>query len=378
MIEVALLGVVIGFLSGLVPGIHTNLIAVLVVSFQADGFLSSVFLVAVAVSRSISDTLPTIFLGASDDVLSLLPSHQLLKKGKGLEAVFLSVAGSLFGCLASVALLPLFVLAFPFLVMLVKPVLFWLLLAGIFVLFLQECKIWGVIIFVFAGVLGIVTLSSVQNPLFPLLSGLFGASGLVLSIKNRSVIPTQRERSKVKGKSLLSSLVGAGAAAVMLLFPGLGPSQAASLVAGKRSPSSFLVLTGALGTADVVLSLAALAVAGKARNGAVVMIQSLLGTLSFSTTATLLGASLAAAGLATIGALLFAPVYARLFEYFDYSVLCCIVLAFLFVLVMALSGWRGILVFVTATALGTLAPLKGVRRSHAMGCLLIPTLVALW
>ncbi|MBS3125663.1 tripartite tricarboxylate transporter permease [Candidatus Woesearchaeota archaeon] len=378
MIEVALLGVVIGFLSGLVPGIHTNLIAVLVVSFQADGFLSSVFLVAVAVSRSISDTLPTIFLGASDDVLSLLPSHQLLKKGKGLEAVFLSVAGSLFGCLASVALLPLFVLAFPFLVMLVKPVLFWLLLAGIFVLFLQERKIWGVIIFVFAGVLGIVTLSSVQNPLFPLLSGLFGASGLVLSIKNRSVIPTQRERSKVKGKSLLSSLVGAGAAAVMLLFPGLGPSQAASLVAGKRSPSSFLVLTGALGTADVVLSLAALAVAGKARNGAVVMIQSLLGTLSFSTTATLLGASLAAAGLATIGALLFAPVYARLFEYFDYSVLCCIVLAFLFVLVMALSGWRGILVFVTATALGTLAPLKGVRRSHAMGCLLIPTLVALW
>ena len=163
----------------------------------------------------------------------------------------------------------------------------------------------------------------------------------------------------------------------MLLFPGLGPSQAAAL-AGNKKPSSFLVLTGALGTADVVLSLAAFAVAGKARNGAVVIIQSLLGNLSWSAAMVLLGASLVAAGLATIGTVMLAPWYARIFEYVDYKFICCAVLVFLFILVCVLSGPLGVLVFITATALGMLAPLTGSRRSAAMGCLLVPTLLALW
>lgn len=376
MIE-ALAGVLVGFIAGLVPGLHTNLIALLVASSQSDPLRASFFLVGVAVSRSIADALPTVFLGASEDVLSALPGHQLLKKGKGIQAVFFSVAGSLAGCLASLAILPLFAFLFPILVALIKPILFWLLFAAVIFLLVQERKFWAVIVFAFAGLLGLVTLDSVSNPLFPLLSGLFGASGLVLSIRSSSAMPFQEEDARIPRKSLWGSLVGAAIAAGMLLFPGLGPSQAAAL-AGNRKPSSFLVLTGALGTADVVLSLAALAVAGKARNGAVVMIQSLLGDLSVSTAAALLSVCLVAAGLATIGTLLLAPWYARIFEYVDYSVICGIVLAFLFVMSFLLSGWQGLIVFITATALGLIAPLTSVRRSSAMGCLLIPTLIALW
>src|SRR3989344_5002364 len=372
MIDVALLGTAVGFIAGLIPGIHTNLIAVLIASLQADPLLSSVFLVAVAVSRSIADALPTVFLGASDDVLSILPGHHLLKKGKGLQAVCLSVAGSLAGCIASIALLPVFALVFPFLGALIKPLLFWLLLGAVVFLLCQERKVWPFVIFALAGLLGIIELGSVKNPLFPLLSGLFGASGIVLSIKSSSAIPAQRKVVRIKTRSLWSACAGAGAAAIMLLFPGLGPSQAASLVPGRQSSSSFLVLTGALGTADVVLSLAAFALADKARNGAVVIIQSLLGTLSFSAAGALLAACLVSAGLATIGALLFAKWYAKIFDYFDYGIICCAVLAFLLVLVVVLSGWHGILVFVTATALGLIAPLTGVRRSSAMGCLLVP------
>ena len=63
-IIIALAGLLTGILAGLLPGFHTNLIAVLVAGFHADAWLSSVFLVAVAVSRSVIDAVPAVFLGA--------------------------------------------------------------------------------------------------------------------------------------------------------------------------------------------------------------------------------------------------------------------------------------------------------------------------
>jgi len=81
-ISAALLGALIGSLAGLFPGFHTNLIAVIVAGLQVDVWFASVFLVAVAISRSIIDAVPTVFLGVADEqnVMALLPGHRLLKK----------------------------------------------------------------------------------------------------------------------------------------------------------------------------------------------------------------------------------------------------------------------------------------------------------
>jgi TctA family transporter len=40
--------------------------------------------------------------------------------------------------------------------------------------------------------------------------------------------------------------------------------------------------------------------------------------------------------------------------------------------VFSLSGTRGLLVFITATAIGTIPVLTGCRRTHAMACLILP------
>lgn len=370
-VEIVLLGTLAGFIAGLL-NIHTNMVALLIASAGFDAWFSVLFLVSFAVSRSVSDALPTVFISASEDVLSFQHAFQLLKKGNGAKAVYLSVFGSLLGCIVSIVASPLFFLVYPLIVEIMRPILFWLLLALVLFLLFDD-QFWSIVVFALSGILGILTLDSVPNSLFPLLSGLFGASNILLSL-NKS-IPAQKVcNSKLNLSYLRPAVEGVLAGATVLLFPGLGPSQAAALI---RS-SSFLVVTGALGTADVILSILAFASAGKTRNGAVVVLESLIGNLSFSSLAALLSASLVSVGIACLVVFIILPYYSKLFELLNYKIICLCVLIMISSLSFIFSGFLGLLVLVTATATGFIAPILGIRRSHAMGCLLIPTLIMLW
>ncbi len=380
-IVAALAGLMVGIVSGLFPGFHTNLVAVIVAGIHADVWLASIFLVSVAVSRSIIDAVPAVFLGASEDVMALLPGHRLLSKGHGIEAVKFCVLGSVLGIIAGILLAPLFMLIFPILFSLIRPWLFWFLMALIILLFVRD-SLWALVIFALSGVLGMLSLESVREPLFPLLSGLFGASGLLLSLFNRVEIPVQFNTDVLrmrKGPLFLSVLTGVFAGSIVTLFPGLGPSQAAALAQAKRTKSvSYLVLIGAIGTVDVLISLVTFFVLSKARNGAVVVIEQLLGTVSQSALFFLIWVACFAAGFAAIAALFISKWYAVLVETVDYFWISLIVLTVLLTMSFFLSGWLGVLIFLTATAIGLIAPLTNVSRSHAMGCLLVPTLILLW
>jgi len=380
-LPIALLGLLIGILAGLVPGFHTNLIAVIVAGFNADAWLLSVFLVSVAVSRSVIDAVPTVFLGASENIMALLPGHKFLKRGFGVEAVKFCVLGSILGIISAVLLVPVFIAIFPFLFSLLNPLLFWIILALVLILLLRDSW-WSFVVFVLAGVLGLISLSSVREPLFPLLSGLFGASGLFLSIFNKASVPVQHDTDILrmrKAPLALSVMTGVLAGSIVTLFPGLGPSQAAALAQVKRMKSlRYLVLTGALGTVDVVISLVTLFVLGKARNGAVVIIYQLLGAISGSALVALMAVACVAAGISAAAALHASRWYASLIERIDYSLISSVILCALLIMSFVLSGWLGVLIFLTATTVGLIAPLTNVSRSHAMGCLLIPTLILLW
>jgi len=379
-IIVSLLGLLTGVIAGLFPGIHTNLIAIIVASFHADVWLSSVFLVAAAVSRSVIDAVPTVFLGASEDVMALLPGHKLLRKGFGIEAVKFCVLGSILGTIGGIVLIPVFVLIFPLLFSLIRPFLFWLLLFFIIILLLRDSW-WSFCVFILSGIIGVLALDSVREPLFPLLSGLFGASGLLFSIFKKADIPVQFDTDMLKMRKLplcISALTGILAGSIVTLFPGLGPSQAAALAQIKRIKSiRYLVLTGALGTVDVIISLVTLFVLGKSRNGAVVIIEQLLGTIPSSALYIFIAVACIAAGISAVIALFAAKWYAFLIERIDYSLISASVFILLLIMSLILSGWLGLLIFLTATAVGLIAPLTNVSRAHAMGCLLVPTLLLL-
>ncbi|RMD57596.1 hypothetical protein D6825_03580 [Candidatus Woesearchaeota archaeon] len=375
----ALLGALVGILAGLAPGFHTNLIAVFVLLFAGDAWSASMFLASLAASRSVVDALPTVFLGASDDVLSILPGHELLLKGHGCEAVRFLVAGSFFGAVLSFILAPAFLIAFPFLFSLSRPFIFWILFSLVLAVVLPE-GFFGVLVFILSGFFGVLALNSVREPLFPMLSGLFGASCLVLSLIDDVDVPPQYDSNilRVSNFGLFSSLFsGVLACCVMALAPGLGPQQAASLVRVKDR-LEFLVLTGALGTVDVVVSIVTFFSVGATRNGAIVAIESLVGMVDARAFVVLLACALLGASVSSIFVVWFSRFYSRLIEFVSIKWLSFAVILLLVFSSLVISGPLGVLVLFAGSAIGLLAPSCGVSRSNCMGCLLVPTLLFLF
>jgi TctA family transporter len=117
-------GTLVGIMTGLVPGIHTNTVAAVLVvingpltlglaSFLGNGSLLDAqvalicFLVAVAIAHIFVSYIPSTFLGAPDEstALSVLPGHRMLLQGRGMVALRLSAQGGLaavFICVSSV------------------------------------------------------------------------------------------------------------------------------------------------------------------------------------------------------------------------------------------------------------------------------------
>ncbi|OYT31344.1 hypothetical protein DRJ22_04280 [Candidatus Woesearchaeota archaeon] len=378
LLLVVLFGILVGVVCGLTPGIHTNLIAVVVAALPFDPFLVCVFLVCVAVTNSVVDAVPSVFLGASEDVMALLPGHQLLVQGLGVDAVKFTVMGSLFGMVFAVFLIPVFVFVFPFLFSLIRPFLFWIILVLVLFLLFKDRSVWSFVVFVLAGVFGLIVFRGVKEPLFPMLSGLFGGSGLLLSLKTS--IPKQESSGSLvlsKWDFVRNTFYGVLSGSIVTLFPGLGPSQGAALLPVKKSGVGYLVLVGAMGTVDVVISFVTWFVLNRARNGAVVILKQIIGSLSFDLFLFVLGCVLLSVGVASVFSVFIAKVYAGLFEKINYAFLCLFVLFFLCFLVVLISGFLGLLVFVVACFIGMLAPLSGVSRANAMGCLIVPLLFAL-
>ena len=134
VMAVAVVGALLGAACAMVPGFHSNALALVLLSLSAPissvlyplscyagasippALLFATLLVAAATAHSFVDFVPSIFLGVPDEdtVLSLLPAHRLLKSGKGLEAIQHAAAGSLCGALIAVlAAMPLQILLHP-------------------------------------------------------------------------------------------------------------------------------------------------------------------------------------------------------------------------------------------------------------------------
>src|SRR3989344_9410406 len=123
MLELAiviLFGIFLGIICGVIPGLHPNAVSVILITTSPLllRYLSPIelaaLIVTVAVSNSIIDALPSIYLGAPDadsNAMNVLPGHKMLLEGKGHEAIVLTVTGSLLGLIfAIIAIPPLIIL----------------------------------------------------------------------------------------------------------------------------------------------------------------------------------------------------------------------------------------------------------------------------
>ncbi|MFH1669794.1 MAG: tripartite tricarboxylate transporter permease [Candidatus Woesearchaeota archaeon] len=386
------LGVHAGIITGLTPGIHINLVSLILLSSSpillqyTNPIVLCCFIIAMSVTHTFLDAVPSIFLGApdADQALNVLPGHRLLLQGKGFEAVKLTVIGSLLSLLFAIALTPILIPFSRFIYPLIKDYIGYLLIATVLFMILKDKnKLLNAIIFLMSGILGLLVLNmpKLDDPLFPLLSGLFGTSMLIFSLSQKVTIPEQSFEETLKiEKQEIAKAVGAGTFAGTLtgLFPGLGPSQGAVLASQLTkglSEYGFMILVGGIGTVNFVFSLVTLYTLEKARNGAVIVISKLLGEYTLIALFIFACTALIAAAAATFLALKISKLFGKAISKVNYPLVVCSVITLIVLLVFYFSGFLGLLVLITATAVGMVPELTGTARNHQMGCLLLPVIL---
>ena len=235
--------------------------------------------------------------------------------------------------------------------------------------------------FLLAGAIGIITLNlkHLQNPLFPLLSGLFGTSILITSLADKINIPKQTKIfEKLKITEISKALAGGCAAGTLTSFlPGLGASQGAAIAQSvmKVSEKGFLITTGGINTINFAISLVAFFTIEKARNGSIIAIKHFVEAFTVHHVFFFLLIALVTGALATILCLNLTNVAAKAMPKIPYQKTIIAVIILILGMCVFLSGWLGLLVLITTTALGILASKQEIAKNHLMGCLLLPTLI---
>lgn len=431
------LGVLMGVVTGLLPGLHVNNIALILLSLSGGivggcGFLFSYgvseefilllisgFIVSVSISHTFHDVIPTTFIGApeEDTALAVLPAHELLLKGRGYDAVVLSAMGSYGAVVVCLVLLYgiRFVVGSPlFLYETLQEIMPWVLIAiSLLMLGTEKTMIpvfgrsgriaalagmgFATFVFLLSGVFGLVILDfELWSPvgldapvLFPALAGLFGMPTLVTSLMTQPVIPPQRVEkirlSRGEQKSSAVSVVTGSLAGVLVsIIPGITSSTGTILAMNARQKSSnrqTIVTLSSVNTACSFTVVAMLFIILRARSGAAIAVQELvmvdewLGMMMPVYLVYLLMFLVLGGGLSYFSTIVLAKVFARRFAKVRYSLLVGMTILMVLVLVVVFTGVMGVVVLVAATLIGFLPVLWGVRRSHCMGVLLVPIIL---
>ncbi len=383
-----LIGCFLGIFSGLAPGIHVNTIAMVFGAFAAKQDLNfALMVVSMTITHSFLDFVPSILLGAPDaeNFLSALPGHRMLLRGKALKAIRLAVAGGLFGTIFSFALLPFFGAFVLETVSFLYGMIPIILLASLLLVMFSEKglkkKIFAIIVAALSGTIGLLCLdysSSGGNTLFALVTGFFGVSTIVFSLKEKTTMkPQKKEKTRFSAIPILkASFLGTIASALVSLFPAIGPSQAAFIVkkfSGKISTEKYLVVLGAISTASSVFSFFVLYLVGKARTGTAVAVRNVL-SLGENEMLAVSAAILIAAGLSVLITNFVSVKMLGGMQKIEYWKLNVSALAIMVLLVFFMAGTSGLLLLFASTATGLAALGAKVKRTNCMAFLILPTI----
>jgi len=417
-----MLGFLLGIVSGLTPGIHVNNFALILVA--ASPFLSGMgfapfYIAVIILSNSIAhtflDIIPSIFLGApeADTALAVLPGHALLMEGRGEEAVRLSAIGSAGAVIVSLLMVLPMAFFFKNIYVLVNDYVGWILVLIVIVMIATEngeseegqgslvhlkYKFYALLLFLISGFLGIFAFDNTvliqplikfgePSILMPLLSGLFGASMLVISLMTKSEIPPQQKNCMFvlsKHRIIRGLVSGTAAGSFVAWLPGVSSAVGTILAMlfirvekGAESSKEFMVSISSANTSNAIFSLVALFIIGKARSGAMVAIDQLVnvGDWDYSIIIILLIVIIFVSAISYFTTIYLGGRVSGFLSRINYSRLCAGVLAGLTVLVIMFTGWFGFIIFLISTPVGMVASYAKIRKINAMGVIMLPVIL---
>ncbi|MBT4376771.1 hypothetical protein HOD29_05335 [archaeon] len=378
------IGIFAGTLTGLIPGIHINLIGAILISLTTAIYINPlygiIFITAMAITHTFIDFIPSIFLGCpdTDTELGVLPGHKLLKDKRGFEAIYLSNKGSIIAIflIILISIPSIFIIKniYPFVS---KIIPYLLILISIILILTEKRKLNALFVILLTGTLGfILTTIEINQPLLPLLTGLFGASNIIISIKNKTIIPKQiitKPKIKLK-KPIIASLLSAP---ICSFLPGMGAGQAALIgnTITKLTQKQFLVLLGIINTLVMSFSFISLYIINKTRTGASLAINEILPNLEIKHLILILIVVLITGIIAFYLTNILAKTFSKKLEKINYKLLGFITLGILGLIVFLVSGFLGLIILIVSTLTGIYCISLKVKRTNMMGCLVIPTIL---
>ena len=388
-----LLGVGLGTVSGILPGIHANTLAGVLLSLQVAllpliGPLAlAATMFAALITHTFVDSIPTTFLGIpdADTALAVLPAHALCLEGNGEEAVRIAALGSACAMIIAVPLSVLCYLLLPAL----QPLFDWgigLILVAVigYMIVTSEAPGWALALFGISGILGLFTfhygflgwhsIGGGSALLMPLLTGLFGIS--VLFVASQGTMPVQKFNGiSMDGRSVVrSSVLGTLAGVAVGWLPGLSNATAngvlASVIGYEKDRRAYILATSASNTANAFIGLAALFALSRMRNGVMVA----LSALPLPSASALFVVGVAAACAAYVITVILSR-SAHHLGGIEGRWLNSAVLAFVVALCLLLTGPFGGFVLLLATLIGLVPHMVNVPRLYCMGAVMVPVML---
>lgn len=393
MLEIILfsiLGVSVGVVAGLLPGIHPNQVYIIMISLLplvAGISTSSVlaFILSVAVSNVMFNYIPTLFFSVPDPstVINVLPGHRMVLEGRGMSALYISLMSAFLTLVAAIAALPLFLWLIPKLYASLNSYIHVLIIGlAVWMIMMERGrkKLFALAVFMLSGIWGIVTLNSVlidsNDVLFPALTGMFGLAGLLVSARGVDTLPTQKVAKTVGmgniGKIILTGLFSG---LVIGILPGIGESQAGVLVSQltNLSNTEFLGALASINASNLLFSVISFYSLGRIRSGIGAAISESVGHYDLSLLVTSLGVILFSAALSAMLTWFVGKRMLSVVQRANYKLISSVIIAFIVFTVFWLTGVVGLVVLAVSTALGFLAIFWNVKRTSNMGYLMLPT-----
>ncbi len=380
--------ILLGILTGLTPGIHNNTVTAILItlipSLSLQPIILIVFVVVLALTHTIIDFIPSIFTGATDgeSFMATLPGHDMLNEGRGIEAVMATTLGAKISIPLIIVITPFFVILVPKIVESIKMFIpFILLIISFYAIFREKYFYTSLSVWFLSGFLGYVSFNlPIQEPLLPLLSGLFGGSGLILSIMQKTKIPRQKYTKSVKFErnEIVGATIGAAISSPLCSFlPAIGSGHAAAIGSEitNQDKRGFLIMLGAINTTVMVLSFATLYSISKTRTGAAAAIQEIIPELTAKHLIIIILVAIATIIFASFFAIHLARFFAQKLNKIKYHLLSLMMFAVLLIVLIIFTNPLGLVIFVTGSALGIFATYSNIRKINLMGCLMLPTVL---
>lgn len=388
MIEVIIycfLGSLIGFLTGLIPSIHQNiLIPIFLIFLTQDKILAITFLASLAISQNFGNAISSYYLSAPPEELSLstLPSQRLAKKGFLLEVLKIYIISAV-TCTPLAILLSLFFHSYISTIILnlrdFIPLMILSVLYTIF--FFENKKMRSLIVFLLAGILGIISfnITEFNKAVMAMFSGFFAIPQLIINfLKKDNFLKNQVENAKInlsKKNILIGIFISVFLGIFAGLLPSLGTSQMVLVFQPFINDRMFIFLNAGTSFSNEIFSITSSYIVGNPRSGLSVYLEQTFGKLDYQTFILILASFSLSLFFGSIFFILSYKKFFRFFQETNFKILNFILILIIVSIIFVFSGLIGLIILFTSTSLSFFTFSLNVKRSYLMGSLILSTIL---